>query len=265
MGSAVTWIFSGVGITIVLGLLYLAKRYLYHLKFEPIIKVAGHDEGIIELPKCQPIDLNAKVNEAVSALDKSLPKYNVSNLDPYLNPWLVTPYGQNQIINQQHYMIQRTQYLNSYRTYQFHYLAEQEDNKAMVALPLVIENKGRGQGNNIEIELSFKGMFYDKGNRSSRQATRIKRPIDIGQNNISIAYTQLEQENYVYHIWNLKTPISSPQCFRKTHMNPKGADKEPFFVFYVNTRETTNLSFHWKVFESSLPNPVEGDVSIRMV
>jgi len=176
----------------------------------------------------------------------------------------MTPHGQIQIKNQQHYMGQRSQYLNSFRTYQSHVITEDDDKKAMAGLPLIIENRGRAQGNSIEIELTLKGMFYDERNKSSHQATRIKQPIDIGQNYMSIAFTQLSQESYAYQQWNLKAPLSSPLCFKKSHMNPKGADREPFTVLYVNTRDKADMLIHWKVYESSLPNPIEGDLFIRV-
>lgn len=76
ISSNMTWIFSGVGITIILIIAAYIRKHFLHGKFEPVVSVEGYDTKLIELPKYQKQDITALVNAAVSREDRRLPSYN---------------------------------------------------------------------------------------------------------------------------------------------------------------------------------------------
>ena len=259
-----TWFFSGVGIVLVGYLYSLYKKNLLHHKFEPIIYVEGQNSEKVSLPLYQCPNINAEVNAAVSAEDRRLPTYNLSNLNPYNNPWLSTPMGSTLFQNQTYYMNQKAQYLNSYRSYQRNIIKQRESDKKMISITLMLKNVGKADGSNIEVELNLRGMFYCDDNREVRVSQKMKEPINNGHNNMGFFMTPLTQENYNYHEWNLQTPMTSPQTILVPHINPQGNHREPLVKMYVNTESCSSLVIHWKVFESTLANPVEGDIEIEV-
>lgn len=262
--NPLTWIFSGVGIAIISLIIYLFNRYVRHLKFEPSIFVMGYESNKIALP----LRLNRNVQDRVNALviqeNNRLPSYQVQNLDPYKNPWLMMEDVSMRVKNQQHYMSQKEQYIKSYRAYQINMIMQQDDDEKMVPLSLMLKNKGRSEGANIEIELSLKGMFYSEDNKREKTSPKMKEPKDIGNHVNAIMLTPVESEYYTYHVWDLKTPLASPIMINKPQMNPRSTTKEPLAVLYVNTALSNEDTIHYKIYASTLTDPVEGDIVIKV-
>ena len=262
--NPMTWIFSGVGIAIISLIIYLFNRYVRHLKFEPSIFVMGYESNKIALP----LRLNRNVQDRVNALviqeNNRLPSYQVQNLDPYKNPWLMMEDVSVRVKNQQHYMSQKEQYLKSYRAYQTNMIIQHDGDEKMVPLKLMLKNKGRSEGTNIEIELTLKGMFYSEDNKEEITSLKIKEPNDIGRCDKAIMLTPVENESYAYHIWDLKKPIASPIIIKKLQMNPRSITKEPLAVLYVNTSIANENTIHYKIYASTLTDPVEGDIVVKV-
>lgn len=262
--NPMTWIFSGVGIAIISLIIYLFNRYVRHLKFEPSIFVMGYESNQIALPLRVNKNVQARVNALVTQENSRLSSYEVENLDPYKNPWLMMEDVLMKVKNQQHYMNQKEQYIKSYRAYQTNMIIQQNADEMMVPLTLMLKNEGRSEGTNIEIELTLKGMFYNEDNKREKTSPKIKEPKDIGNNGNAIMLTPIENDYYTYHVWDLKTPLASPIMIKKTQMNPRSSTKEPLAVLYVNTGLANEDAIHYKIYASTLTDPVEGDIVIKV-
>lgn len=262
--DSMTWIFSGVGIAIISFIIYLYKRYVRHIKFEPSMFVMGCESNQIALPLHVDKEVQARINALVAQEDKRLPSYQVHNLDPYKNPWLMMDDVSMKVKNQQHYMSQKEQYIKSYRAYQTNIIMQQDADAMMVPLKLMLKNEGRSEGTNIEIELTLKGMFYIEDNKVEKTSFKIKEPKNIGNHCNGIMLTSVEKDYYTYHIWDLKTPLASPIMIEKTQMNPKSTTKEPLAVLYVNTALANEGTIHYKIYASTLTDPVEGDIVVKV-
>ena len=143
-------------------------------------------------------------------------------------------------------------------------IMQQNDDEKMVPLSLMLKNKGRSEGANIEIELSLKGMFYSEDNKREKTSPKMKEPKDIGNHVNAIMLTPVESEYYTYHVWDLKTPLASPIMINKPQMNPRSTTKEPLAVLYVNTALSNEDTIHYKIYASTLTDPVEGDIVIKV-
>ena len=262
--NPLTWIFSGVGIAIISLIIYLFNRYVRHLKFEPSIFVMGYESNQIALPLRVNKNVQARVNALVTQENSRLSSYEVENLDPYKNPWLMMEDVSIKVKNQQHYMSQKEQYIKSYRAYQTNMIIQQNADEMMVPLTLMLKNKGRSEGTNIEIELSLKGMFYSEDNKREKTSPKLKEPKDIGNHVNAIMLTPLESEYYTYHVWDLKTPLGSPIMISRPQMNPKSTTQEPLAVLYVNTALANEDTIHYKIYASTLTDPVEGDIVVKV-
>ena len=164
--NPMTWIFSGVGIAIISLIIYLFNRYVRYLKIEPSIFVMGYESNQIALPLRVNKNVQDRVNALVTQENNRLPSYQVQNLDTYKNPWLKMEDVSMKVKNL--YMSQKEQYIKSYRAYQTNMIIQQDDDEKMVPLTLMLKNKGRSEGTNIEIELSLKGMFYNEDNKREK-------------------------------------------------------------------------------------------------
>jgi len=71
--SSMTWIFSGVGIAIISFIVYLYKRYVRHLKFEPSIFINGYNSNQIDLSRYASTDIQARVETLVAQEDNRFP------------------------------------------------------------------------------------------------------------------------------------------------------------------------------------------------
>lgn len=259
-----TWIFSGVGVAFISLIIYLINRYVRHLKFEPSIFVMGYESNQIALSLRVNKNVQDRVNALVTQEDNRLPSYQVQDLDPYKNPWLMMEDVSMKVKNQQHYMNQKELYIKSYRVYQTNMIIQQDDDEKMVPLTLMLKNKGRSEGTNIEIELSLNGMFYSEDNKREKTSPKIKEPKDIGNYVNAIMLTPVESEYYTYHDWDLKTPLASPIMIKKPQMNPRSTTKAPLAVLYVNTALANEDTIHYKIYASTLTDPVEGDIVIKV-
>lgn len=262
--NPMTWIFSGVGITIISLIIYLYNRYVRHLKFEPSIFVMGYKSNEIALPLHVNKDVKARVNVLVAQENNRLPSYQVQNLDPYNNPWLMRDDVLMKVKNQQYYMSQKEQYIKSYSIYQTNMIKQQDDDEKMVPLTLMLKNKGRSEETNIEIELTLKGMFYSEENKRENTLSKIKEPKNIGNHVNAIMLTPIEREYYTYHVWDLKTPIDSHIMIEKPQMNPRSITKEPLTILYVNTALANEGTIHYKIYASTLSDPIEGDIDVKV-
>lgn len=262
--SPMTWIFSGVGIAIISFIVYLYKKYVRHLKFEPSIFINGYNSNQIDLSRYVSTDIQARVEALVAQEDNRLPSYQVQNLNPYNNPLLALESVSAKVKNQQHYMSQKAQYLRSYREYQMNMILQNDSDAAMVPIPLMLRNSGGNEGTNIEIELTLKGMFYCETSKVERQSSKVKVPIDNGNNSAAIMLTPIENEDYTYHTWTLKSPLASPIVLEKDQINPRSTTKEPLLVLYVNTAMANEDNIHYKIYASTLTDPIEGDIVINV-
>lgn len=262
--NPLTWIFSGVGIAVISLIIYLFNRYVRHLKFEPSIFVLGCESNQIELPLHVNQDIQSKVNMLVTEESNRLPSYQLQNLDLYKNPWLMFENVSAQVKNQQHYMSLKEQYIKSYRSYQTNMLIQQNADVAMAPLKLMLNNSGRIEGTNIEIEITLKGMFYSEDNKKEKTSPKIKEPKDIGHNSNAIMLIPVEEEYYTYHTWDLKTPLASPIMVKVPQINPRSTTKESLTVLYVNTALANEYTIHYKIYASTLTDPVEGEIVVNV-
>jgi hypothetical protein len=143
-------------------------------------------------------------------------------------------------------------------------IIQQNADEMMVPLTLMLKNEGRSEGTNIEIELTLKGMFYNEDNKRKKTSPKIKEPKDIGNNGNAIMLTPIENDYYTYYVWDLKTPLASRIMIKKTQMNPRSSTKEPLAVLYVNTGIANEDAIHYKIYASTLTDPVEGDIVIKV-
>ena len=260
MEEYIPWVFSGVGVVIA-GWLW---RFFTNRKYDPEIKLKGAKGNVFEIKVPKRVDVDALVQKAVDAEEKLLPKYNPGSADPYVNMWNVVPEVAPQLKNQRHYMDLRNKYIDSFYAYQYDIITRQQVDRKMIPIKFYLHNVGRKSGENIEVELSFKGMLYDEHNKIEKKGNKLKRPLDIG-NNTAIILSQLESEEYSYVEWDLKSPLASPLSYKLERMNAQSSSESLIPVLYVNADVHTDVEIHWKINESSFAAPKEGDVFIRKV
>lgn len=62
----------------------------------------------------------------------------------------------------------------------------------------------------------------------------------------------------------LKTPLASPIMIKVPQINPRSTTKESLTVLYFNTALANEYTIHYKIYASTLTDPVEGEIVVNV-
>lgn len=228
-------------------------------KPKPVITFADGTD-VISIPKYTSVNIDNEIDDRLNKEHERLPY--VKMVDPYLNPFMAM---QNNTTNNRIYNDLLKEYFkNKEIEYKNHVLSE-EEKSFMIAIPLIIENRGSvpcGK-TDIDIEFSDNTHVYLSNAKETITGYSLEEPIQCPSG--MLPCLDMKTVPYSYAKWNFDKFVDKKLTYKMDGLNQHRKDDKLIGCIYVDSRYETRILIDWTIVEPSYSTPLTGELVVNIV
>lgn len=258
-------IFSIAGIILILR--YLLQISIWTRWIQPIVvrkpkSVITFADGtdVVTIPKYTSVNIDTEVDNFLNREHVRLPY--VEMVDPYLNPFMAM---KNNTTNNNIYNQLLQEYFEKKETEYRNIVTSEDENRFMVPIHLIIENRGCVPCGKTDIDITFSDNTHVYLSNAKEQVTgySLEEPIQCPSG--MFPCLDMKTVPYSYTKWNFDKYVDKKLTYKMEGLNQHRKDDKLIGCLYVDSRSQTRILIDWTIVEPSYSTPLTGELVINIV
>ena len=258
-------IFSIAGIILILR--YLLQISIWTRWIQPIVvrkpkPVITFADGtdVVTIPKYTSVNIDTEVDNFLNREHVRLPY--VEMVDPYLNPFMAM---KNNTTNNNIYNQLLQEYFEKKETEYRNIVTSEDENRFMVPIHLIIENRGCVPCGKTDIDITFSDNTHVYLSNAKEQVTgySLEEPIQCPSG--MFPCLDMKTVPYSYTKWNFDKYVDKKLTYKMEGLNQHRKDDKLIGCLYVDSRSQTRILIDWTIVEPSYSTPLTGELVINIV
>lgn len=227
-------------------------------KPKPIITfVDGKD--VISISKYLPVNINDEINKRLNKEHERLPY--VEMVDPYLDPFKAM---QNNTTNNRIYNDLLKEYFKKKEIEYKNLVSSEEEKRFMIAIPLIIENRGSVPCGKTDIDIKFSDNTHVYLSNAKETITEYSLEEPIRCPDGMIPCLDLKEISYSFEKWSFDKFVDKKLSYNMDGLNQHRKNEKLIGCLYVDSRFQGRILIDLTIVEPSYGTPLTGELVINI-